>query len=195
MSSSRTLLTGIALAVVACTDAPVALDTDLEPQFVIVGSQTVETFIPDFVAFCTSTGQLCDPPFSVSVETGSILQVQYFVRATHCSSVRVHLFVDGIFKATTGFLGWPSAPSPFDVLPLDTGLLDLGPVPPGSHLVSVQGEGQVGGCNAGQLNSWGGSLKVLTSSVCVSHNGRTIRVSAVAVQAHLAHDDVQVACS
>lgn len=122
--------------------------------------ETGGTGIPDFVVTCTNTGQLCDPPFSVSVETASVLQVQYFVRSTHCSSGRFHLFVDGILKVTTGFLGWPGAPSPFAELPLDTGLVDLGPVSPGAHLISVQGEGQVSGCNSGQPGSWGGSLEV-----------------------------------
>ena len=125
--------------------------------------ETFETVIPDFAVTCTSTGQLCDPPFSVSGEIGSVLQVQYFVRSTHCSSLRVHLFVDGTLKVTTGFLGWPGAPSPFAELPLDTGLVDLGPVSPGAHLISVQAEGQVSGCNLDQPVSWGGSLKVLTN--------------------------------
>ena len=124
------------------------------------GQETFETVIPDFVVTCTNTGQLCDPPFSVSGETGSVLQVQYFVRSTHCSSLRVHLFVDGTLKVTTGFLGWPGAPSPFAELPLDTGLVDLGPVAPGTHIISVQAEGQVSGCNSGQPSKWGGSLEV-----------------------------------
>jgi hypothetical protein len=128
-----------------------------------VQGQTIETDIPDFVVSCTSTGQLCDPPFSVSVETGSALQVQYFVRSTHCASVRVGLLVDGTLRATSDFLGWPGAPAPFSGLALDTGLVDLGPVSPGAHVVGVQAEGQVGGCNFGELPNWGGSLRVLTS--------------------------------
>jgi hypothetical protein len=125
--------------------------------------QTVETVIPDFIVSCTSTGELCDPPWLVSVQTGSVLQVQYFVRPTHCASVRVGLLVDGTLKATSDFLGWPGAPAPFSDLALDTGLVDLGPVSPGAHVVGVQAEGQVSGCNVGQLDDWGGSLKVLTS--------------------------------
>ncbi len=70
--------------------------------------ETFETVIPDFLVTCTSTGQLCDPPFSVSGEL--VLQVQYFVRSTHCSSLRVHLFVDGILKVTTGFLAGLALP-------------------------------------------------------------------------------------
>ena len=128
-----------------------------------VHAQTVETVIPDFVVSCTSTGELCDPPFVVSVETGSVLQAQYFVRPTHCASVRVGFLVDGALKATSDFLGWPGAPAPFSDLALDTDLVDLGPVSPGAHVVGVQAEAQVGGCNFGQLDNWGGSLRVLTS--------------------------------
>src|SRR5215475_11984448 len=129
----------------------------------VVRGQTIETVIPDFIDTCTSTGQLCDPPLLVPVETASVLQVQYTVRPTHCGSVRVHLFVDGALEATSDFLGWPGAPAPFSDLALDTGLVDLGPVPPGAHVVAVQAEGQVGGCNVGQLPDWGGSLRVVTS--------------------------------
>ncbi len=129
----------------------------------LVQGQTVETIIPDFIVTCTSAGELCDPPFVVSVETGSVLQAQYFVRPTHCASVRVGFLVDGALKATSDFLGWPGAPAPFSDLALDTGLVDLGPVSPGAHVLGVQAEGQVGGCNSGQLDNWGGSLKVLTS--------------------------------
>ena len=120
--------------------------------------ETFEAVISDFLVTCTSTGQLCDPPFSVSGEIGSVLQVQYVVLSAHCSSLKVPLFVDGPLKVTTGFLGWPGAPSPFAELPFDTGLVDLGPVSPGAHLISVQAEGQVSGCNSGQPGSWGGSL-------------------------------------
>src|SRR5258705_6469286 len=122
-----------------------------------VQGQTVETVIPDFVVSCTSTGELCDPPLLVSVETGSVLQVQYTVRPTHCASVRVSFLVDGTLEATSDFLGWPGAPAPFSDLALGTGLVDLGPVSPGAHVVGVQAEGQVSGCNVGQLENWGGS--------------------------------------
>ncbi|MGH9197573.1 MAG: hypothetical protein ACRD1T_17750, partial [Acidimicrobiia bacterium] len=120
--------------------------------------ETVETFIPDFSVTCTNSGQLCDPPFSVLLETGPVLQARYFARREHCSSIRVHIFVDGALRLTTGFLGWPGAPPPFADLPFGTGLIDLGPVSPGTHLISIQGEGQPGGCNATQPFSWGGSL-------------------------------------
>jgi len=124
----------------------------------------IETDVAVGVSPCTSTGQLCDPPFSYETDTGSVLQVQHVVAPFSCSSVRLHIFVDGAPKTTTDFLGWPSAPPPFDTLPLDTGILDLGPVSPGRHLLSVQAEGQESGCNAGFLESWAGSLHISTTT-------------------------------
>jgi hypothetical protein len=116
--------------------------------------------------FCASTGQLCEPPFKLEVETDGLIQVRYLVPQDHCSSIRLHIFVDGVLKATTGFLGWVDAPPPFDALPFDTGLIDLGFVSPGKHLLAVQAEGQEGGCNPAkpmvQLEHWLGTLHVFT---------------------------------
>jgi hypothetical protein len=122
--------------------------------------------------WCTSKGQLCEPSYPLEIEADELLQVQYTVPPEHCSSVRLHIFVDGALKVTTGFLGWIGAPPPFDALPLDTGLIDLGPVSSGKHLLSVQAEGQEGGCNPPRpieqpdikLERWAGTLHVFTGS-------------------------------
>lgn len=102
---------------------------------------------------CTSSGQLCDPPFVVGVATAGVLQVEFTASTGHCSDIRVHLFVDGVLKHTSAFLG-PG---------VSTGAVDLGPVTPGAHSLGVQAEGRVGGCNFGRLGSWGGTLTVVTS--------------------------------
>jgi len=125
--------------------------------------EMVETVIPDFVVNCTNAGQLCDPAFVVSAVTGSELQVQYSVRNTHCSALRVHVFVDGVWMETSDLLAWHGAPAPFSDLPLDTGILDLGPVSPGSHQIAIVAEGEESGCNIGQSNSWGGSVRRFTT--------------------------------
>ena len=124
-------------------------------------AETVETDIPVIVA-CTSVGQLCEPAFSAMVETQSELKVKYTVSPGHCSSIRVHVFLDGDLQTTSDFLGWTGAPPPFDTLALMTDVIDLGPVSPGMHEVALQGEGQVGGCNSGQLGGWGGTLTTFT---------------------------------
>ena len=131
---------------------------------VTVWADDPETIV-DFMVLCTSEGQICDPSHSIEIgiETSSFLQVQYSVPPSHCSSVRIIVSVDGSTKVTTGFFGWLGASGPFAELPLSTGVLDLGPESPGTHVLTIQGEGQQGGCNTGQLESWGGSLRILTS--------------------------------
>jgi hypothetical protein len=112
---------------------------------------------------CYTQGQLCDPEFSVPIETGSILQVRYLV-PNHCYPISLHIYVDGMLMRDTGVLGWPGATGSFSSLPLDTGFIDLGPVSPGRHTVSLKAEGHPGGCNAGYLQAWEGTLRVRTSS-------------------------------
>jgi len=112
---------------------------------------------------CTSQSELCDPAFSVPIETGSILQVKYIV-PNHCSPISLHIYVDDILVRDTSILGWPDATGEFSTLPLDTGFIDLGPVSPGNHMVSLKAEGHLGGCNIEDyLLAWEGTLVVKTS--------------------------------
>ena len=125
---------------------------------------SVQTDVPVLVS-CTSSGQLCSPLFFSTVETQSELKVKFTAHPGHCSSIGVHIFLDGNPVGDTGFLGWSGAPSPFDLLPLMSGIIDLGPVSPGTHQISLQGEGQIGGCNNGALTGWGGTLTTFTESL------------------------------
>ena len=86
--------------------------------------------------------------YETSVKTGSRLQIQYFVSSGHCSSIRLHVYLDGKLVQTTGFLGWTYGEGP-SFGPPDTGLLDLGPVSPGTHMLGLEAEGRLGGCNKG----------------------------------------------
>jgi hypothetical protein len=121
------------------------------------------TSIPSFHVNCATSGsQVCEPAFSASVITTGqwqAIQLNYDVDSGHCSSVRLHIFVDGALIRTTGFLGWNSAPAPFNNLPLTTGNLVLQYVRPGVHVVSLKAEGQVSGCNTSGIGLWGGSLQ------------------------------------
>jgi len=117
--------------------------------------------IPSFTVSCGTTGsQLCDPAFSVSINTTTdwrLISLKYNVPASHCSSVRLHIFVDGALVKTTKFLGYGGSP-----LPLTTGMIPLQSVRTGVHVVSIKAEGQSGGCNTlGYVGSWGGSLELL----------------------------------
>src|SRR5439155_14221115 len=91
---------------------------------------------------CTSTGQMCVPVYITSVQTSSVLKVNYSVGAQGCSSAKFHMLVDGTEKAVSGWTGWPNATAPFNSLPLSTGVMDLGPVTAGTHTIGIQGEGQ-----------------------------------------------------
>ncbi len=118
-----------------------------------------------FVVNCNNSEQLCLPIFSATIvaDAPSLLQVSYIAASTHCASVRIHFSLNGVAVYTSGFLGWPGAPAPFDTLPRGTGPINLSKVPAGKHVLDLQAEGQSSGCNAGAPASWGGSysLKLL----------------------------------
>ena len=141
------------IAIVSAAVAAVAMASD--PG---VANQIVTDY-PVAVA-CTSTGQLCAPPYSVTVNTIGTLKVQYFVHPGHCSSVRVHFLLDGPLVVTSPFLGYIGDPLN---QPMQTIEYDLGPVSPGSHKVEIQAEGQPGGCNSGGVATWGGTLRITTA--------------------------------
>ena len=133
-----------------------------------VPSASANIIEPHFFISCTTSGQMCDPPFSTTVQTDSILRVQYFVPHSHCSPLRLHISVDGTPVLTTASLGWFGAPTPFNALPLTTGIVNLGPVSPGTHTISTQAEGQIGGCNTGTLVSWAGDVQIITDPYSLS---------------------------
>ena len=126
-----------------------------------IGDYQEQSFSIDM--HCTSQGELCEPTFSVPIDTESILQLKYIV-PNHCSPISLHIYVDDALVRDTGILGWPGATGEFSSLPLDTGFIDLGPVSPGRHTLSLKAEGHLGGCNtAGYLMAWEGTLVVRTS--------------------------------
>jgi len=113
---------------------------------------------PVFIT-CNSTGQVCSPAFIAtrSVAGASQLTVEYISSPQLCSDLRVSISLDGVPRLTSNFVG-PGG---------STGPLNLGLVSAGSHAVTVQGEGRIGGCNLGSLASWGGTL-IVSDSVPVA---------------------------
>jgi hypothetical protein len=104
-------------------------------------------------AFCTSVGQLCSPIPTITINipgAGGQGQGQFKPGPLACSNVRIHFFVDGTEVAVSGFVapGGKTAP------------VSLGFVGPGVHTVGVQAEGEVSGCNIGNLLSWAGTVKL-----------------------------------
>jgi hypothetical protein len=113
--------------------------------------QLATTSFGPFSVSCTPVGELCDNTFSQPISTNTTLRVQYVASAGHCSNVAAHILVDGVERAVTAFLTPGQA----------SGFFDVGPVSPGTHTVALRGEGQVGGCNVGNLANWGGTMDVV----------------------------------
>ena len=125
----------------------------------VVIAQNIVTEFAVSVA-CTSSGQLCTPLFRVVINTQDTLRANFLVSEGNCSSTRVHFLVDSSLVSTSEWLGYPGDP---DGRPMETGVVDLGPVQAGTYEVAIQSEGQSGGCNSGELFGWGGTLLVITS--------------------------------
>jgi hypothetical protein len=99
-----------------------------------------------------ASGQVCTPIYSTSVTTADILELQFVVASTNCSSITLVFQLDGFDVYDSGQLG------PGDSTPV----IDVGPEIPGTHVLTAQATGVGGGCNVGTLNSWGGTLTVWT---------------------------------
>jgi hypothetical protein len=116
-----------------------------------------------FIVESDGSGQLSTNLYRVNVATSGVLQVVYLAARRHCSSVKIHFRVDDAEKAVSG----PVAPG------RSSGLFDLGPVERGIHEVALQAEGIPGGCNAGRLMSWQGSVTLYVSLLDDDSNQRT----------------------
>lgn len=88
---------------------------------------------------------------SVEFTTAGKLKLRFEFASEACSEIRIHLFVDDKFVLAT----------PFFNKFIDG--IDLGAVAPGRHTLRLRPEGQVGGCNSGRLQAWGGTLTLETS--------------------------------
>lgn len=111
-----------------------------------------ETFEKSFsvLVSCGTTGsQVCPKAFVgvVRPDTGRI--AVRFTMAPHCSDVRVYISVDGGGERVSPFLGSREATRDYGFRVSD-----------GPHRVQVRAEGRRGGCNHGQLSTWGGTLLV-----------------------------------
>ena len=120
------------------------------------GASAAQTTTVPVSVNCTSVGtELCTPLFDIPVTTTGVLNVSYTAAPTHCGPIFVHFFVDGVERAATTTLG-PGETS---------ALFSLGPVSAGNHILGVQGEGVVGGCNIGFMTGWGGSVQITVSAL------------------------------
>lgn len=99
---------------------------------------------------CGTTGnQVCRKAFVGVVRPESGRIAVRFTMAQHCSDVRVYISVDGGGERVSPFLGSREATRDYVFRVSD-----------GPHRVQVRAEGRRGGCNHGQLSTWGGTLLV-----------------------------------
>ncbi|MFO0836197.1 MAG: immunoglobulin domain-containing protein [Phycisphaerales bacterium] len=99
---------------------------------------------------CTMNGQECGSLFEVERDTCGTLQVEYITSPGHCSNVGMRFYLDGALMIETP----PVGPG------VSTGVIDLGPVSPGRHVIGMEGIGETGGCNSGYLEAWAGTLNI-----------------------------------
>ena len=95
---------------------------------------------------CSSSGQVCSPPGSVTLNLpkSAIVALMFATPERHCSSISVA--ITGDLEGSTDFLSAGE----------QTGILDTKILPSGNYSFSITATGQEGGCNYGELNSWGG---------------------------------------
>ena len=123
------------------------------------GASKAQTLsVPVSVICVNPTTELCSPPANIPVTTAGVLQVSYAAPASHCGDVLIHFLVDGVERAATTFLGPGQA----------SGTFNLGPVSAGNHVLGIQGEGRVGGCNSGIELGFGGTVQITLSPLSVA---------------------------
>ncbi len=120
----------------------------------VSGASAQTTTSYPVTATCSGGGQLCNNVVTIPIATTGLLQSNFTGGALLCSNVRIHYQVDGTEVAATGFVGASAS----------TGPVNLGPVSAGNHLLGLQAEGQVGGCNIGALASWAGTAQVTVNA-------------------------------
>jgi hypothetical protein len=125
------------------------------PSFALPTTTTTTYPVSESACSHGTNLQLCLDIPTVSVQTGAVLAVEFIASSGHCSDIIAHVLVDGVEQYVSPALG----------AGVSTGVQNLGPVSAGTHTVGVQAEGVLGGCNAGLLLSWAGTLKVTTSAL------------------------------
>lgn len=115
-----------------------------------------QVFHPISTVCDAPSGQLCNPTLQTSFEAASSMTLAFVANSGHCSDIRVHLSVDGAVVFSSAPLG-PG---------VTTGPVEIPLLSAGSHLIGVQAEGVVSGCNTGTLYSWAGTLELATEGDC-----------------------------
>lgn len=120
-----------------------------------LGTETkpaAKTYSYPVLVKCRGGTQLCAQAFAVSVQAAADpLVVQFTTAAGHCSDARFYISVDGGSERVSAFIGRAKSTPAYTFQ-----------VGAGRHRVQVRAEGRRGGCNKGDLQQWGGTLKIQT---------------------------------
>lgn len=107
-----------------------------------------------FLINCTSTGQVCDPPATLTIGDPfrplKVKKIIYDAATAHCSAGRLLVELDGL----------PLGRMRFVIGSERAKLRKRFRLEPGEHTLAFRFEGRVGGCNSGQVASWGGAITV-----------------------------------
>ncbi len=109
----------------------------------------------EFAVTCTSTGQVCDPPETLVVgdaaQDMTVRRIIYDASNAHCSSGVVLIAIDGRATATLRFATRKDRATLHKRIRVLAGL----------HTFAFRFVGHTGGCNAGAVGSWGGTITVI----------------------------------
>lgn len=167
----------VCLAAISCTHSDDGASSSEPTTRIAPRSSSAVTTAPgtdddkpiDFVLSCNGGGQVCDTvvliPVTVVTDIGSASLV--ITRGTgHCASAAYTVSLDGDDVGTTPFTGHAG-----DTLGLpDTVTLDLGELDAGDHEIRIGGMGKEGGCNGGEIGSFGATVELPDG---VRQNGTT----------------------
>lgn len=132
-----------------------------------IGDATKDTSninIPLFECNPADGGQTCATDYikEFDMPANGKASASYEIYSGHCSSIRFNVYVDGTLVNTTPFLGWVSDP---DNRPMSTSLFSDLMLNSGQHEIRLKAEGVLGGCNIGNLVSWGGDMILETETI------------------------------
>ena len=128
--------------------------TSALPASAAGGSGTLTFTTGKFTVTCTSTGQLCKPAKRLKFtlpRSGTLRTVTYTTAVEHCSAVRIF-----VLRGRRTIAKLPRLDAGDATATVRTAVR----LPAGDRALRFRAKGFTGGCNAGQLGSWGGKITV-----------------------------------
>lgn len=119
------------------------------------GAQAATATYPVGQSPCEGEEPLCNPAQHFNVTTDGSLSAEVTAADDNCTAVNVLLSVDGGTPSRTNGVAAGAS----------TGTISLGPVTPGTHTLTVEGEVPSSACD---VRSWLGTLSVTTSGVAAT---------------------------